>query len=85
MRDTFTPYGYGKNTTEYSIIDALVSSMESMLSADQMKRILRAAECGGLDAGMKSLQRVSAQIAKERSALRNTIAYQAGQLMAVSS
>jgi hypothetical protein len=58
---------HGKHTMDYIRIQIMVGAMESLLTYEQRKRILRAAEWGGFDAGMKSLTRVSDQMAKAQT------------------
>jgi hypothetical protein len=62
--------GYSKSHPDYIRVQIMVEAMENLLTYAQMQRIRKAAEWGGFDAGMKSLSRVSDQIAKERSEAR---------------
>lgn len=60
-------YGHSRNSIQYIHIQLMVAAMESLLTAEQSTRILKAAEMGGFDAGMTSLARVSDQIAAEKA------------------
>jgi hypothetical protein len=70
-KDSFTPCGHGKNKADYHNMAALCDAMDALLTRTTRARILKATECGGFDAGMKALARISAKLADERKALSN--------------
>jgi hypothetical protein len=76
---------YGTHTMDYIKVHLMVSAMESLLTVEQGKRILKAAEMGGFDAGMVSLARVSEQIAKAASQARIDAARLEGRIMGLQS
>lgn len=55
----YTPYGYGTTTFDYIKVKALLIAMHPILTAEQIQRVLRATECGGFEAALKSLERIA--------------------------
>jgi hypothetical protein len=74
---------YSKNSLDYIRVQLMVAAMESLLTIEQGKRILRAAECGGFDAAMKSLARVSDQIVMAQRIAAYEAAYNKGLIISL--
>lgn len=77
--------GHSKNTIGYVHIQLMVDSMESLLTTEQTRRILKAAEWGGFDAGMTSLARVSDQIAAAHQEAAEKAAYNEGRIISLEA
>lgn len=75
--------GHSKNSADYIRVQLMVAAMESLLTPEQSKRILKAAEWDGFDAGMKSLARVSDQIAKAQQEAAQKAAYNEGKIVSL--
>jgi predicted nucleic acid-binding Zn-ribbon protein len=71
-KDAFTPDSdHGTNSLNYIKVKLMCDAMDALLTRTARARILKATECGGFDAGLKALARVSAKLADERKVLSN--------------
>lgn len=57
----FTPYGFGSNTISYMNMVAILAPLCPLIGGENYERIRRAAYCGGLEAAIVSIKRITGE------------------------